>query len=81
MLEAQEGILSAGNQDGQRYNEVIVSTRVWDDGLPDLIDGFISGNDMGLATSVHRAFREAYPARKVPLVSYNPSSGFELLAV
>ena len=64
------------------YNEVIVSSKYWDDHLPHMVEAMISGGD-GKASEAHRAFLALYPERPIPLVSYRPGNfemPFELIA-
>lgn len=72
MLQMYEQSRRNSNNPYNLYNEVVVSSRVWMDHLPGIIQGFIPGhgrNDM--ATAARAAFIAAYQLdpNRVPMVA------------
>jgi hypothetical protein len=64
---------------GGGYNEVVVSSRTWEERLPWSVEAFIDG---GRAAAAHRSFLRDFPDRRgrTPLVKYTAGEGFKLVS-
>lgn len=64
---------------GVPYNEVVVSSRTWEERLPWSVEAFIDG---GRAAAAHRSFLRDFPDRRgrTPLVNYTAGEGFKLVS-